>query len=507
MSDLDKDKLALQQYLNQAHRVKTSASTTESADACRCAQCTYRASTMDSNATPGNGDPRDTNKSGRRRRTISGDTPAHAKVMHKKDGVKPLDAMRFPLGVSSAPSSPTKLTHTATSSPESPPPPKTSRRRRAISGSFFSKFNILRSGSGAAGAEGARPASREQEVQNSPAKSISGKKDVEESVPLAQVGDYEHSREAALRQSSRKRKGSLRKTALLGGRKTTAERREKGEIEYPSPQKNVEEQTLVKEDNNQAMTSESEVVPGSAAAGNARKPPSVKWRHGYDNAHAASSSESGYSESAAVTQARLSLFTLQPSQDSKPRASDELSSPVDVKSPTSQTSYTSTTSEDDLLTLLRPLKPLPSQTSINNSAVTSSPSYFSSSAISLPNRHHSSKRSPLSRTLPLPLPNTSNLLPLPDEPHDYTLTESWGWLLLIVTWITFIVGMGSCLGIWSWAWDVGVTPYAPEELEDDETLPIVGYYPALMVLSGVVAWGWITVAWVGMKYFKHAPSV
>jgi hypothetical protein len=77
-------------------------------------------------------------------------------------------------------------------------------------------------------------------------------------------------------------------------------------------------------------------------------------------------------------------------------------------------------------------------------------------------------------------------------------------VLLVVTWITFTVGMGSCLELWSWAWDVGETPYAPPELEDDPTLPIVGYYPALMVLTGIVSWVWITVAWVGMKYFRHA---
>ena len=76
--------------------------------------------------------------------------------------------------------------------------------------------------------------------------------------------------------------------------------------------------------------------------------------------------------------------------------------------------------------------------------------------------------------------------------------------VLFVTWLTFTVGMGSCLEIWSWAWDVGETPYAPPELEDDPTLPIVGYYPALIVLTGVVAWVWITVAWIGMKYFRHA---
>lgn len=88
--------------------------------------------------------------------------------------------------------------------------------------------------------------------------------------------------------------------------------------------------------------------------------------------------------------------------------------------------------------------------------------------------------------------------------HDYSETEWWGWIILLATWIVFVVGMGSCLGIWSWAWDVGETPYAPPELEDDPTLPIVGYYPALIIMTGVMAWVWVMIAWVGMKYFRHA---
>lgn len=91
-----------------------------------------------------------------------------------------------------------------------------------------------------------------------------------------------------------------------------------------------------------------------------------------------------------------------------------------------------------------------------------------------------------------------------DITWDYSETESWGWIILLVTWLVFVVGTGSCFEVWSWAWDVGETPYAPPELEDDPTLPIVGYYPALIILTGVMSWVWVVVAWVGMKYFKHA---
>lgn len=109
----------------------------------------------------------------------------------------------------------------------------------------------------------------------------------------------------------------------------------------------------------------------------------------------------------------------------------------------------------------------------------------------------------LSSSASLPSPS----LTTPTDEWDYSSTAFWGYIILFTTWIVFVVGMGSCFGVWSWAWDVGETPYAPPELEDDPTLPIVGYYPALMVLTGIMAWVWVVVAWVGMKYFRHARGM
>lgn len=100
--------------------------------------------------------------------------------------------------------------------------------------------------------------------------------------------------------------------------------------------------------------------------------------------------------------------------------------------------------------------------------------------------------------------HASEIKPPQEITWDYAETEWWGWIILIVTWLVFVVGMGSCFEVWSWAWDVGETPYAPPELEDDPTLPIVGYYPALIILTAVMSWVWVVIAWVGMKYFKHA---
>ncbi|KAK4082118.1 uncharacterized protein Triagg1_1930 [Trichoderma aggressivum f. europaeum] len=103
-----------------------------------------------------------------------------------------------------------------------------------------------------------------------------------------------------------------------------------------------------------------------------------------------------------------------------------------------------------------------------------------------------------------PLSYSASTLPQQVVGWDYSETEWWGWVVLTVTWFVFVIGMGSCFEVWRWAWDVGTTPYAPPEFEDDPTLPIVGYYPALITLTCVMAWVWVVVAWVGMKYFRHA---
>ncbi|KAF4625444.1 hypothetical protein G7Y89_g12722 [Cudoniella acicularis] len=170
-----------------------------------------------------------------------------------------------------------------------------------------------------------------------------------------------------------------------------------------------------------------------------------------------------------------------------------------ITSPTAATSptltYTSTTDEDDILSI--PNHSLPAA---RGPASSGSDSYFPPVTGSLTRR-----RSAQNAKSPLSIAGlATSPLPVPDGEWDYSETEWWGWVVLIVTWVVFVTGMGSCLGVWSWAWDVGETPYAPPELEDDPTLPIVGYYPALIILTSVMAWVWVVVAWVGMKYFRHA---
>lgn len=157
--------------------------------------------------------------------------------------------------------------------------------------------------------------------------------------------------------------------------------------------------------------------------------------------------------------------------------------------------YTSTTDEEDGLQIAPASMPPRNVISMPSG----SESYFGCWGTIRRRRSFQQAKSPLSYS-----GISTNALPPADSDWDYAETEWWGWVVLTVTWFVFVVGMGSCLGIWFWAWDVGKTPYAPPELEDDPTLPIVGYYPALIILTGVMAWIWVVVAWVGMKYFRHA---
>ncbi|KAJ2991590.1 hypothetical protein NUW58_g2460 [Xylaria curta] len=196
-----------------------------------------------------------------------------------------------------------------------------------------------------------------------------------------------------------------------------------------------------------------------------------------------------------------------PAMPAKPTAAFHYSG--QASSPT--ISYTSTTDEEDGLSMSLPV---PSLSQPDRAPFSSgSDSYYHGSSLraqspvhSIQRRRSSSKqqyaKSPLSlQGLATGSPAMGNI---DSGLYDYSETEWWGWVVLIVTWFVFVVGMGSCLNIWSWAWDVGSTPYAPPELEDDPTLPIVGYYPALMILTSIMAWVWVIIAWVGMKYFRHA---
>ncbi|KAK3679284.1 hypothetical protein LTR78_000845 [Recurvomyces mirabilis] len=428
--------------------------------------------------TPGSGDRRDATS---RRKTFSG---ALRHAGNTTDTTSPAGDMRLPWSSPSAPSSPSNGDDTSS------PSPATSQRthRRTISGSLFQRFNFLRPSS-----DNLRPPSREKDVAppKSP-KSFKSRKSIDDESPI--VSPTSPTKESAMAFAlrpvkTRKRKSSLRKTALLGTKRILSEGRErKNSLSAKSPlgQSPYQPQVVQNQEPHRIANgpddteSTGPIAPTSDHAKSAT--PSLRRQFSYESDNTPSSSDGSIMELSAATAARLTLLTEHTAvpvkrEVSAASSSNDLLSPLDLKSPTSQASYASTTDDDDVLTFDRP---------VNHQTHLSLPKPLSSAATSY-----------------FPI-STGSLYPASPPPHDYTETEYWGWIILFVTWLTFTVGMGSCLEIWSWAWDVGETPYAPPELEDDPTLPIVGYYPALIVLTGVVAWVWITVAWVGMKYFRHA---
>ena len=259
---------------------------------------------------------------------------------------------------------------------------------------------------------------------------------------------------AEVQNQKRKRKGSLRKTVLGKGRDGKGRDRKASEKKSPlsSP---VTTSTAAEEATPRPSRDLTSPVPPES-------PPRWPFR----------------------TISRVSI----PSIRSSIASVDPASSTASVTSPTMDGS---TDDEELVLPRLPGLRKTPSSISTNDS-------YF---PIQEPVRTMLSNRtrSPLATQ-----PQSVAGSPVEEDEWDYSETAFWGYVILIVTWIVFVVGMGSCFGVWSWAWDVGETPKAPPELEDDPTLPIVGYYPALLVLTCIMAWVWVVVAWVGMKYFRHA---
>jgi len=285
------------------------------------------------------------------------------------------------------------------------------------------------------------------------------------------TGDASTSTSRHLR--SRKRKGSLRKTALLGTGKRRLERRSSKSNSNDlnrSPQHSRNAGEYSRDSMETVRGGQNGVVRSSSR------------RFSFEE------EESTYAGSSTTTTSSSNWTSLtEPPPlgiDINTTLKEDLhqSPPSSVTSPITNHPYVSTTDDDEGLTLA-------TQTSLQPPSST----HLTRTRSSRGGTTHTS-------TAPAPLRSAA---PSPPQ-HDYSETEWWGWTILLLTWVVFVVGMGSCLGVWSWAWDVGETPYAPPELEDDPTLPIVGYYPALIVLTGVAAWVWVVVAWVGMKYFRHA---
>lgn len=352
-------------------------------------------------------------------------------------------------------------------------PPSHSGHKRSLSGNIMRTLNFLRTSS-----EDARP-SLEDVASDPPHRDTDNAPPAAPAPPVTDMlvsPDPESAFALAHRAAKqRKRKGSLRKTALLGTGRLKAEGRERRNSLLQRP-KHDEELLLLLQPSAPHPTTQ----PRSSSDGLFATP---------DASGPAPPPTTTTTTTVQELLPKLSLDTVRSvaSLSAPPNTvAPALSSPI--ISPTSQ-SYASTTDDDEGLTL--------PTSALKRPPMAGAGSYFPPH---LPvKRRRSSDKQPRSPLSAIPINAYGS-----DEDYDYSETEWWGWVVLVVTWIVFVVGMGSCFDVWSWAWDVGETPYAPPELEDDPTLPIVGYYPALIILSAVMAWVWVVVAWVGMKYFKHA---
>jgi hypothetical protein len=319
--------------------------------------------------------------------------------------------------------------------------------KRSVSGSLFSKLSFLKGSQ--AGIEGSDKGSSTEHLPDG--------NDGQPTTGGALAGVLQQQKK------TRKRKGSLRKTALLGTGVLRLDSRDK---KSPTSLKNSETLLSPKDDSNDMSILSSPTSPENEATP----------RPSYEQPN----------EPPAIDRTQKpQLLVL----NSTLRNGYDHSSTNSVRSPTEA----STTDEDDFITFPR----IPTSLAARKApSISSSDSYFPLQPDPLSKRRASHRiKSPLA---------THPVEPTNEEEWDYGQTEFWGWIILIVTWIVFAVGMGSCLDVWVWSWDVGETPEAPPELEDDPTLPIVGYYPALLVCTGVMSWIWAISSWLGMKYFKHA---
>lgn len=384
------------------------------------------------------------------------------------------------------PSSPTASSNRdprpADNVPHEPQPQQPVRRRSSSGGGLFSKFSFTRSGTGS---DPQKPHRQEALSPRGQGESSSSPGDSPPTPIVAPIPRQPISIASALQQQkTRRRRGSLRKVALLG-RGAQRERREAHRANLSIDVRQAESYI----NNDGVKTGGNTITSTNNTNNDPQEGGSSSFGLGISDITPRPSMD-GYARRSAGNApavAAASLLASTTGAKGKPKVE------IDEPTPTSPTISYTTTDDEDGLHIRRPTSSRggPELASLSSG----SEGFFG--RVEPPRR-----RTTISRARS-PLIAATSLLTT-EEDWDYSETEWWGWVILVVTWVVFVVGMGSVFGVWSWAWDVGTTPYAPPELEDDPTLPITGYYPCLIILTCVMAWVWVVSAWVGMKYFRHA---
>lgn len=99
---------------------------------------------------------------------------------------------------------------------------------------------------------------------------------------------------------------------------------------------------------------------------------------------------------------------------------------------------------------------------------------------------------------------------------------NWGWLLLVSTWVIVILGIGAMLDLWVFLFpglaalpytlhltecpQTGLPHHGGASYEKETGVPIPGYYWCLVFMTGIAAWVWCVVSWMGMKFFRHTKG-
>ncbi|VEU23819.1 DEKNAAC105063 [Brettanomyces naardenensis] len=94
-----------------------------------------------------------------------------------------------------------------------------------------------------------------------------------------------------------------------------------------------------------------------------------------------------------------------------------------------------------------------------------------------------------------------------------------GYLILFATWLTFVAGLGSVFGLWTWcfnkldgsflkAFNIPLLSPVINYLVDafSEKMVIDDYYSFSFFLNFVIIWIWCLISWIGMKLFRHSKG-
>ncbi len=86
-----------------------------------------------------------------------------------------------------------------------------------------------------------------------------------------------------------------------------------------------------------------------------------------------------------------------------------------------------------------------------------------------------------------------------DEFLEFTVSSGgnedvvkWGYALLFLCWFVFVAGIGGVIGIWDWVFGLEAG--------------VGSNYACFFVLCSVSGFIWITINWIGLKYFRMTSS-